>query len=342
MGNATFRRRRKRKRVPSWSKIKSNLTSSKTSLTDRWVALQFCRKRAPSREELGKVLIEALKFNKESVLMRHEIAFALGQTGRGVETLKRIMRDSENEDEVTRHEAAESLSTLVNCKNDFETYAKNRDRFPILADTCALALEGMRRFLSGETDAAFAPCCGCQTHKNKEKTSSSSSTSQKIMTMGEEIAACAVLRDTQASLYDRYEACFELRDRHLHLDTAVKAIACALQNDTSSACFRHELAFTLGILGSPDSENVLISKLGDTSEHSVVRHEAALALQCIASDSAERALCRVSKRATEDVMVRESCIVALAMRSYILMDDDDEKEKYGLVGEYIFGFGGGQ
>ena len=335
MGNAF--RSRKRKRVPSWSKIKSNLTSSSATLTERWVALQFCRKRAPSREELGKVLIEALKFNKESVLMRHEIAFALGQTGRGVETLKKIMRDSEHEDEVTRHEAAESLSTLVNCKNDFETYAKNRDRFPILADTCALALEGMRRFLSGETDAAFAPCCGCQTHKNKEK--QTSSTSQKTMTVEEEIAACAVLGDTQASLYDRYEACFELRDRHLHLDIAVKAIACALEKDTSSACFRHELAFTLGILGSPDSENILISKLDDTTEHSVVRHEAALALQCIASESAERALYRVSKIATEDIMVRESCIVALAMRSYILTDDDKDDD---LAGEYIFGFGGGQ
>ena len=169
-------------------KIKSNLTSSSATLTERWVALQFCRKRAPSREELGNILIEALKFNKESVLMRHEIAFALGQTGRGVETLKKIMRDAEHEDEVTRHEAAESLSTLVNCKNEFETYAKNRDRFPILADTCALALEGMRRFLSGEIDAAFAPC-GCQTHKNKEKTLSP----QKKMTIKEEIAACAVL-----------------------------------------------------------------------------------------------------------------------------------------------------
>ena len=95
----------------------------------------------------------------------------------------------------------------------------------------------------------------------------------------------------------------------------------------------------MGILGSPDSENILISKLDDTTEHSVVRHEAALALQCIASESAERALYRVSKIATEDIMVRESCIVALAMRSYILTDDDKDDD---LAGEYIFGFGGGQ
>ena len=155
------------------------------------------------------------------------------------------------------------------------------------------------------------------------------------MTVEEEIAACAVLGDTQASLYDRYEACFELRDRHLHLDIAVKAIACALENDTSSACFRHELAFTLGILGSPDSENILISKLDDTTEHSVVRHEAALALQCIASERAEYALRRVSKCVTDDAMVRESCIVALAMRPYIFPSTESDSD----IGEYIFGFG---
>ena len=341
MGNSFRKKRRGRRRrreIPSWKKIKSSLMSSKSSLTERWVALQFCRKKAPSREELGRVLIEALKYNKDSILMRHEIAFALGQTGCGVNVLKKIMRNEKGEDEVTRHEAAESLSTLENCKNDFELYAKNRDQYPILADTCALALEGMRRFLSGEIDAAFAPC-GCVTHKNKED--SRLPKALKILTIDEEITACKILKDTQSTLYDRYEALFELRDQHRDIDVAVKTIADTLKNDSSSACFRHELAFTLGILGSScDAENILISKLRDKSEHSVVRHEAALALQCLESDRAALALRRVSKLSTEDPMVRESCIVALAMRSYILPGTGEletEQEE-----EYIFGFTGGR
>eukprot|EP00939_MAST-03C_sp_MAST-3C-sp1_P000646 g646.t1 len=272
--------------------------------------------------------------------MRHEIAFALGQTehASAILSLRRLLAD-ETEDEVTRHEAAESLSTLdgENCKQRFEIYSRDRNRHPILSDTCMLALEGRRRFLEGEIDAAFAPC-GCQKKKVVRGAVEGGSGGEEIMDPESDRRARNVLLDKSASLYDRYEALFELRDRTCSTDLAAATIAEALRNDRCSACFRHELAFTLGIFGIQKGiERILVETLANSSEHGVVRHEAALALQCFHSDTSKRALQR-GAAVGNDELVRESCVAALAMRPFYTEATD---ESGGEVADFRFGFGEG-
>ena len=62
-----------------------------------------------------------------------------------------------------------------------------------------------------------------------------------------------ILLDTSLSLFERYRAMFALRDKAD--DESVIAIVDGLED--KSALFRHEIAFVLGQLQNPVSEDAL-------------------------------------------------------------------------------------
>lgn len=81
-----------------------------------------------------------------------------------------------------------------------------------------------------------------------------------------------------------------------------------------SALFRHEIAFVLGQIQSPESISALSTNLQDLQENEMVRHECAEALGSIGDPACEKIL----KKFLEDEkrVVRESCEVALDICDY--------------------------
>ena len=268
----------------SYEEVASCLTSEPREPVDhRYQALFFTRTTAPSPDAQVKLLAKTLEV-ETSVLLRHEICYLMGQSGEGtaVPVLRRILHDA-SEDEVTRHEAAEALAALdaPGLLSDLERYEKDRDTLPLLVDTCALAIEGLKR----KNDARV---CGCQTGEKVEggrfmtkdpAQGDPTATADDIPRLEE------VLMDEGAELYDRYEAMFTLRDLG-----AAQSLGWALTADGSSSCLRHELAFVLAQLEDGATVEALSAKLADEAEHDVVRHEAAIALGAMDEEVAKLAL----------------------------------------------------
>lgn len=123
---------------------------------------------------------------------------------------------------------------------------------------------------------------------------------------------------SEAPLFERYEAMFTLRNLG-----AAAPLARALAADNASACLRHELAFVLAQLEDEATVDVLVAKLADPTEHSVVRHEAAIALSVMGgSDAARAALAKYVE--DKDPMVHESCSVSISTMAYWQAWEDEE------------------
>lgn len=127
-----------------------------------------------------------------------------------------------------------------------------------------------------------------------------------------EVAKAVGFYDTQVSLWNRYRAMFSLRN--INTAESVLAICDALQKDTTSALFRHELAFLLGQLEHPVSGKVLNEVIANVNEHPMVRHEAAEAVGAIAEDEGLAVLEKFSS--DSEKIVVDSCVVALEMHKY--------------------------
>ena len=137
-----------------------------------------------------------------------------------------------------------------------------------------------------------------------------------------------ILRDVEQPLFERYRAMFSLRNRGG--TDCVLELCHTLTSDCSSALLRHEIAYVLGQMQHPAS----IDSLGESlrryitiksngtelqkREHRMVRHEAAEALGAI--DNYERwkdvESILMEFLHDEDIVVRESCIVALDAADY--------------------------
>ena len=299
----------------NWEAIVQTLQQPLAPIEDKYRMLFCSRQAAPSKPVLIEALVQALA-GEQSVLMRHEIAYVMGQVGdeSAIPALVRML-DDQDEDEVTRHEAAEGLAAIdaEGSIQHFERYASS-ESLPLLAQTCELAIEATRkRDLPGAI-----PVCVCQQYEKVTTERSieyqsvdpaggiEGATMTDIPIMGEQLA------DESAPLYTRYQAMFTLRN--LGGPSAVKQLADGLRSDSSSPCFRHEVAFVLGQMEEENATEALIEALARPDEHAVVRHEAAIALGSIGGDAGEAAL----QQFKDDVvpMVAESCQAALSTLAY--------------------------
>ena len=89
---------------------------------------------------------------------------------------------------------------------------------------------------------------------------------------------------------------------------------CAAFDDTTSALFRHEVAYVLGQMQQPCSTAPLCAVMLRLDENSMVRHEAAEALGSIGGEEATAMLERFM--ADPAAVVAESCVVALDATDY--------------------------
>ncbi|CDF88684.1 probable Deoxyhypusine hydroxylase [Zygosaccharomyces bailii] len=283
--------------------------SGKTQLTNRFRALFNLKCAAEEFETNPQTAKKATSyiaeaFGDDSELLKHEVAYVLGQTKNFecVPYLRECVLDL-NQQCMVRHEAAEALGALGD-KNSLDVLEQVRKEDPSLAvrETCELAIDrikwqhsktGSKEALQPSLYSSIDPAPPLSLEKEYQV---------------EELQH--LLNDTKKPLFERYRAMFRLRD----LGTDEAALALATGFDDQSALFKHEIAYVFGQMGNPCIVPKLIEVLGRREEEPMVRHEAAEALGSIATDDVLPVL---KSYLNDDVdVVRESAHVALDMYEY--------------------------
>jgi deoxyhypusine monooxygenase len=268
----------------------------------------------------------ALFNSTASVLLRHEVAYTLGQMQRieAVPFLECLLTDN-TEHPITRHEAAEALGAIAAPESLDVLKRHAADTASEVSDTCALALAQ----LSFQSEKG---ACGCERRPQEALRLEATPTGDEELCarqppqeptpvytyVSPAPAAKAAplerlreqLLDQQEHLFERYRALFALRDAvPKEGERAVAALCACLSRREESALLKHEVAFVLGQLEHPAADTALCAAIARGDEHGMVRHEAAEALGAIGSPKAIEVLREFSDDPEE--ILRESCWVAL-------------------------------
>lgn len=253
--------------------------------------------RTNASEEAVSALLDALEQRQDSSLMRHEIAYILGQVGNtsACASLTSVLSD-EADDVLVRHEAAEALGAIGQLAS-IPTLSKYCDH-PAreIRETCQIAVDLIKWRATGESVSKSSYLSVDPAPPLQEQTS--------VVTLRDDLI------DTSKSLFLRYRVMFTLRD--MNSDEAALALVAGFSDD--SALFRHEIAYVLGQMQRPVTVPGLTKVLENTAEHRMVRHEAAEALGSIGGEEVERLL-KLYQHDNEEV-VKESCDVALDTMEY--------------------------
>eukprot|EP00877_Chromochloris_zofingiensis_P002752 jgi/Chrzof1/12478/Cz06g35230.t1 len=120
---------------------------------DRFRALFALRNRATASPEAVSILGEV--FDCSSALLKHEVAYVLGQLQHPdtVQVLGRVLRDPA-EHAMVRHEAAEALGAIAapGCVELLQAHAADEE--PIVAHSCVVALDVLEFEKSGSFEYA--------------------------------------------------------------------------------------------------------------------------------------------------------------------------------------------
>lgn len=290
--------------VPPLEDVARVISDHNRSIVERMRCLFYARHHG------GVKAVEALQkvVRDPSILLAHEAVYLIGQLGEAcaLPCLLGLLKDESNHCMV-RHEAAEALAAIGETQAIpvIEAYV-NDPSIPV-RETCQLALRSLQEKAS-------------DTELTKSKFNTVDPIANQSLATVESLSLDQLdhrLCDVSRDLYERYEALFALRD--LGTAKAYESITKAMR-DTSSALFRHEVAFVLGQIRTPGSITALVECLENTHEHPMARHEAALALGSVACGSdddirkgAKDSLIQKLLQFREDPepIVAESCLVAL-------------------------------
>ncbi|CAI6090046.1 unnamed protein product [Clonostachys chloroleuca] len=311
--------------------LRQSLCSEATPLPLRFRALFSLKHVAQTSDDPATAVaaIEAIAagFSSPSALLKHELAYCLGQTANiaSVKPLRAVLADLK-EDPMCRHEAAEALGALGWADN-LDILKEYRDRAGediSIIETCEIAIDRIEwenskarqeeKLRSRQVD--FASVDPAPPMPESGKT---------VEDLGKD------LMNTKLPLFLRYRAMFALRDLASppDLPTAVPAVlALAKGFEDSSALFRHEIAFVFGQLSHPASIPALTAALSNVDEASMVRHEAAEALGSLGEEEGVEETLKKFLKDKERVVV-ESVIVALDMAEYEKSTDTE----YALIPE---------
>lgn len=286
--------------IPELRRVLTDDVSSDLAL--RFRAL-FSLKHSAAEGSNAAVDAIAAAFSSPSALLKHELAYCLGQSKNlhAVPYLQAVLSD-ESEDAMVRHEAGEALGALNHAPSLplLRKYAS--DPAPEVAQTCELAIARIEWEMSPTRPSeklqasAYASIDPAPPLETDDGDNYAKLTQQ--------------LNDQSLPLFQRYRAMFRLRDLGTH--EAIDALALGL--DDPSALFRHEIAFVFGQLSDPHSIPALVNCAGNKSEASMVRHEAVEALGSIADPRVDAFLHEYAK--DEERVVRESAEVALDMAKF--------------------------
>ena len=140
----------------STPELRACLLDDQARIFNRYRAMFALRNRGGS--EAVAALAES--FASNSALLKHEVAYVLGQMqdSNTVDQLREVLEDG-RENPMVRHEAAEALGSIAapECIALLQHYA--RDREPIVADSCVVALDMLQHEQSGGFE--YADVTGC-------------------------------------------------------------------------------------------------------------------------------------------------------------------------------------
>ncbi|KAK3174626.1 deoxyhypusine hydroxylase [Lepraria neglecta] len=298
--------------------LRAALTSEKTPLAVRFRALfslkHYASENPPTSDTIPAIQAIAAAFASPSALLKHELAYCLGQTRNlaSVPFLRGVLEDR-GEDAMCRHEAAEALGAL----GDWDSlellkgFRNEEGEVEVVRETCEIAVgrieweHSAQRKAERIRDSDFTSIDPAPPLAQGAHQPSIPKLQEKLL-------------DTKLPLFDRYRAMFALRDLSSPPDLptavpAVKALASGFADP--SALFRHEIAFVFGQLSHPASIPSLIATLSDREEESMVRHEAAEALGSLGDEEGVEDVLRGFLDDPEQV-VRESVVVALDMAEF--------------------------
>lgn len=239
-------------------------------------------------------------FSDSSALLKHELAYCLGQMQdeRAVSHLIKVLENLDQEP-IVRHEAAEALGAIGSPKvvEVLKKYAN--DCVQEVSETCHLALDRLK-WLEGN------PSIDENETKNPYQSIDPAPASEET----DLTKLSNNMLDESLSLFERYKAMFALRN----IGTNESALILTKGLKTGSALFSHEIAFILGQLQNEVTVPALIDCLKDKTMNEMVRHECAEALGAIATEECFNIL---KKYLTDEKrVVRESCEIALDMCDY--------------------------
>ncbi|KAM5438631.1 deoxyhypusine hydroxylase [Microsporum ferrugineum] len=313
--------------------LRATLTSETTPLARRFRALFSLKHLAclqpPTDDTIPAIEAIAAAFPSPSALLKHELAYCLGQTKNphAIPSLRYVLEDKD-EDSMCRHEAAEAIGALADTSS-LDLLRKLRDdpsEPEVVRETCEIAVD---RILWETSEQR-------QTEKVKKSDFTSIDPAPPTALTTEEHSIPELkktLLDTSIPLFQRYRAMFALRDLSSPPDRptareAVEALAEGLKD--KSALFRHEIAFVFGQLSHPASIPSLVEALSNKEEASMVRHEAAEALGSLGD---EEGVEEVLRKFLDDpeVVVKDSVVVALDMAEY----EKNGELEYSLIPEPV-------
>ena len=323
---------------PTVAALRKTLVSETTPLAQRFRALFSLKHLAalsPATERTVPA-IEAIAaaLSSPSALLKHELAYCLGQSGRDeAKPFLRAAVEDRAEDAMCRHEAAEALGAL-NDWDSLELLRQRRDdeeEVEVVRETCEIAvariewehsearkaekLRNRYELFEGSVDtqrqladSLYSDFASIDPAPPMAETAETPSIPELERT----------LLDTSLPLFQRYRAMFALRDLASppDLPSAVPAVQSLARGFSDpSALFRHEVAFVFGQLCHPASIPSLVECLSNTKEASMVRHEAAEALGSLGE---EQGVEDVLKRFLNDPeqVVKDSIVVALDMAEF--------------------------
>ena len=281
-------------------------------------------------------------FSTQSALLKHEVAYCLGQT-RNLATapyLRTVLMDK-SEDPMVRHESAEALGALGD-QDSLELLRERRDDLKeeeIVRDTCEVAVSRLEWERSDSRKSEklhqrLYPIASPLRKLNHLSVFNSIDPAPPLPSIDQPNNIPSIqstLLDTSIPLFYRYRAMFALRDLASppSLPTAKSAVqALASGFADPSALFRHEIAFVFGQLSHPASIPALVSTLQNMNEVGMVRHEAAEALGSLGNyDGVEETLRAFLQ--DDDQVVRESVAVALDMAEF----ERSGKTEYAILSE---------
>lgn len=273
------------------------LADQSQPLTNRFRAL-FTLRNLGGHEAIDYI---SKCFDDPSALLKHELAYCLGQMQDeyAIPYLIRVLKDKKQETMV-RHEAGEALGAIGSPEvlNVLREYAS--DPQIEVAETCQLALQRIQWL----NEKSSQESKNLSTNPYKSIDPAPPSQTEDTETLKN------ILLDESRPLFERYRAMFSLRNKGD--EDSVLALADGLK--CRSALFRHEIAYVLGQMQHEAAIPQLIENLEDLKESAMVRHECAEALGSIAKDQCLTALEKYSK--DQERVVKESCVVALDMYNY--------------------------
>lgn len=264
-------------------------------------------------------------FNDPSALLKHELAYVLGQLRRtsALPILAGVLKNL-SQHPMVRHEAAEAIGAISQLESLslLEEYMNREGEDRSVRETCEIAVdkirwdwgEGKKHRINLSEEEKAEPYFTSEDPAPPLKTPSVSNLTKTKPASEEDIEALRqTLTDTSLPLFTRYRAMFSLRNLAPSHPSAITALASAFTTSEPSALFKHEVAFIFGQILSPLSVPSLIKVLEDENENEMVRHEAAEALGGIATEECLPVLKKWMTKEDAPRVVRDSCIVAIDM-----------------------------